>query len=185
MIVMIAWRCSAPFGTALWLLPHGVTPLGAVQVAGAAGKLHMLVIRNSAGAIATTSGVESFGGMFLALAYFGCDQSQVQRYLTRQIVEGQPHEPAVQRQWRRFRCKCSSCSSARWCFPFTISPSRRWSSNRPRCERDASRSRSTQQRRAALRRRLSSERKAAATLSGAGTAPEATRSAASTSISAR
>ena len=72
------------FGTliaALWLLPHGVSPLGAVKVAGAAGKLRMLVPQFSwSDRYNVWSGL--FGGMFLALAYFGCDQSQVQRYLT-------------------------------------------------------------------------------------------------------
>jgi Na+/proline symporter len=66
---------------ALWLLPHGVGPLGAVKVAGAAGKLHMIVPQFSwSDRYNVWSGL--FGGMFLALAYFGCDQSQVQRYLT-------------------------------------------------------------------------------------------------------
>ena len=66
---------------ALWLLPHGVSPLGAVKVAGAAGKLRMLVPQFSwSDRYNVWSGL--FGGMFLALAYFGCDQSQVQRYLT-------------------------------------------------------------------------------------------------------
>jgi Na+/proline symporter len=72
------------FGTliaALWLLPHGVSPLGAVKVAGAAGKLRMLVPQFSwSDRYNVWSGL--LGGMFLALAYFGCDQSQVQRYLT-------------------------------------------------------------------------------------------------------
>jgi Na+/proline symporter len=66
---------------ALWLLPHGISPLGAVRVAGAAGKLRVLVPQFSwSDRYNIWSGV--FGGMFLALAYFGCDQSQVQRYLT-------------------------------------------------------------------------------------------------------
>jgi Na+/proline symporter len=66
---------------AFLLLPHGVTPLGAVKVAGAAGKLHMIVTQFSwSDRYNIWSGI--FGGMFLALAYFGCDQSQVQRYLT-------------------------------------------------------------------------------------------------------
>ena len=75
------------FGTALWLLPHGVTPLGAVKVAGAAGKLHMIVPQFSwSDRYNIWSGI--LGGMFLALAYFGCDQSQVQRYLTGKIAQG-------------------------------------------------------------------------------------------------
>jgi Na+/proline symporter len=80
MIVMTLGLFAA-FGTALWLLPHGVSPLGAVKVAAAAGKLHMLVPQFSwRDRYNIWSGL--LGGMFLALAYFGCDQSQVQRYLT-------------------------------------------------------------------------------------------------------
>ena len=80
MIVMTLGLFAA-FGAALWLLPHGVTPLGAVKVAGAAGKLRLLVPQFSwSDRYNIWSGV--LGGMFLALAYFGCDQSQVQRYLT-------------------------------------------------------------------------------------------------------
>jgi Na+/proline symporter len=66
---------------AVLLLPPHVSFGDAVTVAGVAGRLN---------AITTTfdwndrynlwSGL--FGGMFLALAYFGTDQSQVQRYLT-------------------------------------------------------------------------------------------------------
>jgi Na+/proline symporter len=70
---------------ALLLLPHGITPLGAIKVAGAAGKLHMIVPQFSwSDRYNVWSGI--FGGMFLALAYFGCDQSQVQRYLTGKSV---------------------------------------------------------------------------------------------------
>jgi len=69
------------FAVAISLLPPDVSFLDAVKLAGAAGKLN---------AVTTTfdwndryniwSGL--IGGMFLALAYFGTDQSQVQRYLT-------------------------------------------------------------------------------------------------------
>ena len=66
---------------ALWLLPHGVSPLGALKVARSAGKLHILVTQFTwSDRYNIWSGL--LGGMFLALAYFGCDQSQVQRYLT-------------------------------------------------------------------------------------------------------
>jgi Na+/proline symporter len=80
-IIVMTFGLFAAFGAALWLLPHGVTPLGAVKVAGAAGRLHMLVPQFSwSDRYNIWSGL--LGGMFLALAYFGCDQSQVQRYLT-------------------------------------------------------------------------------------------------------
>lgn len=80
MMVMTSGLFGA-FGAALWLLPTGISPLGAVKVAAAAGKLHMLVPQFSwSDRYNIWSGL--LGGMFLALAYFGCDQSQVQRYLT-------------------------------------------------------------------------------------------------------
>lgn len=66
---------------AVHMMPTDVSFLDAIRVAGAAGKINP---------VTTTfdwndrynlfSGV--IGGMFLALSYFGCDQSQVQRYLT-------------------------------------------------------------------------------------------------------
>src|SRR5205823_8889008 len=53
----------------------------AVSLAGASGKLNAVTFHFDWGyRYNVWSGV--VGGMFLALAYFGCDQSQVQRYLT-------------------------------------------------------------------------------------------------------
>jgi SSS family solute:Na+ symporter len=79
MVIMIALVIA--FAIAISMLPPDVSFLDAVKLAGAAGKLN---------AVTTTfdwndryniwSGL--IGGMFLALAYFGTDQSQVQRYLT-------------------------------------------------------------------------------------------------------
>lgn len=67
--------------TAIWLLPSHVGFLGALEVAGSAGKINPIVTAFSWNdRYNLWSGI--FGGMFLALAYFGCDQSQVQRYLT-------------------------------------------------------------------------------------------------------
>jgi Na+/proline symporter len=80
-MIVMTFGLFAAFGTALWLLPHDVSPLGAVKVAAAAGKLHMIVPQFIwSDRYNIWSGI--VGGMFLALAYFGCDQSQVQRYLT-------------------------------------------------------------------------------------------------------
>ena len=80
MLIMTAGLLAALI-TAIALLPGEVSFRGALAVAGAAGRLN---------AVTTTldwndrynlwSGL--IGGTFLALAYFGCDQSQVQRYLT-------------------------------------------------------------------------------------------------------
>jgi SSS family transporter len=66
---------------AIHLLPAGVSWSNAVSLAGAAGRLNAVtwnVDWNDRYNI--WSGL--IGGTFLALAYFGCDQSQVQRYLT-------------------------------------------------------------------------------------------------------
>lgn len=70
---------------AVHLLPHDVSFRDAVSLAGAAGRLNAVTLHfdwNDRYNI--WSGL--IGGMFLALAYFGCDQSQVQRYLTGKSV---------------------------------------------------------------------------------------------------
>ena len=80
MIVMMLGLVVA-LVTAVWLLPGDVNLLDAVTVAGAAGRINPVVFDfdwNDRYNI--WSGL--LGGMFVALAYFGCDQSQVQRYLT-------------------------------------------------------------------------------------------------------
>lgn len=80
MIIMVAGLIAA-LVTALWLLPAGVGLGKALEVAGEAGRLNPAVWSFSFNdQYNVWSGV--IGGMFLALAYFGCDQSQVQRYLT-------------------------------------------------------------------------------------------------------
>jgi Na+/proline symporter len=66
---------------AVHLLPHSVSFASAVSLAGAAGKLNAVNLHfDWNDRYNVWSGL--IGGMFLALAYFGCDQSQVQRYLT-------------------------------------------------------------------------------------------------------
>ena len=68
-------------GIAVHLLPRGVSFLDAVHLAGAVGKLNAVNLHfDPNDRYNVWSGL--IGGMFLALAYFGCDQSQVQRYLT-------------------------------------------------------------------------------------------------------
>src|SRR6185369_76513 len=67
--------------TTLVLLPRNVTVVDAVWLAGAVGKLNAVDLQvdwNNRYNI--WSGL--IGGTFLFLSYFGCDQSQVQRYLT-------------------------------------------------------------------------------------------------------
>jgi SSS family transporter len=66
---------------ALYLLPGDVSFGDAIAIAGAAGRLNPVVTSFEwSDQYNIWSGV--IGGMFLALAYFGTDQSQVQRYLT-------------------------------------------------------------------------------------------------------
>ncbi|MFL6354781.1 MAG: sodium:solute symporter [Bryobacteraceae bacterium] len=62
-------------------LPQGVSFVDALRLAGAAGRLNAVDLSlNFSNRYNVWSGL--IGGGFLALAYFGCDQSQVQRYLT-------------------------------------------------------------------------------------------------------
>ncbi|HEY6390218.1 MAG TPA: sodium:solute symporter [Bryobacteraceae bacterium] len=69
------------FVMAIYLLPGHVSFGNAVSLAGAAGKLNAVNFHFEWNdRYNVWSGL--IGGMFLALAYFGCDQSQVQRYLT-------------------------------------------------------------------------------------------------------
>jgi Na+/proline symporter len=66
---------------AVVLLPAGVSFRDAVSLAGAMGRLNPVVLHfDWNDRYNLWSGL--IGGSFLALAYFGCDQSQVQRYLT-------------------------------------------------------------------------------------------------------
>ncbi len=66
---------------AIHLMPAGVSWSQAVSLAGAAGRLNAVTTHfDWDDRYNVWSGL--IGGMFLALAYFGCDQSQVQRYLT-------------------------------------------------------------------------------------------------------
>jgi SSS family transporter len=66
---------------AVHLLPANISWGNAISLAGAAGRLNAVNLHfNWDDRYNLWSGL--IGGMFLALAYFGCDQSQVQRYLT-------------------------------------------------------------------------------------------------------
>ena len=70
---------------AVHLMPGNVSFPGAVALAGAAGRLNAVNLHfDWNDRYNVWSGL--LGGMFLMLAYFGCDQSQVQRYLTGKSV---------------------------------------------------------------------------------------------------
>jgi Na+/proline symporter len=80
MLVMFLGLLIA-LATAVALLPDDISLPGALKIAGAAGKINPVVTRfDWQDRYNVWNGL--IGGMFLALAYFGCDQSQVQRYLT-------------------------------------------------------------------------------------------------------
>ena len=80
MLIMVLGLLAALF-MAVHMLPDGVSFRDALTLAGAAGRLNAIVTKfDWNDRYNLWSGI--VGGMFLALAYFGCDQSQVQRYLT-------------------------------------------------------------------------------------------------------
>jgi solute:Na+ symporter, SSS family len=71
-------------------LPHDVSVARALHVAGAAGRMNTIDFRFDATQTYTFwSGI--IGGLFLHLSYFGCDQSQVQRYLTAKSLDQARH----------------------------------------------------------------------------------------------
>jgi Na+/proline symporter len=76
-MTMIFFALIACFVMAVHALPHNIS----LHLAGAAGRLKIVDTHwNFSDRYNLWSGL--IGGAFLALAYFGCDQSQVQRYLT-------------------------------------------------------------------------------------------------------
>src|SRR3954462_14054509 len=80
-MTMIFLALGLSLVVAVHSLPHQISLLDAMHLAGAAGRLNVVDLRwNLSDRYNVWSGL--IGGMFLALAYFGCDQSQVQRYLT-------------------------------------------------------------------------------------------------------
>ena len=84
-MMLILCALVLALGIALHLLPQGVSFLDAVRLAGASGRLNVVNPHfDPNDQYNLWSGL--IGGMFLALAYFGCDQSQVQRYLTGKSV---------------------------------------------------------------------------------------------------
>jgi Na+/proline symporter len=80
-MALISAALVLALGMAIHLMPHNVSFGDALSLAGAMGRLNAVTTKfdwNDRYNI--WSGL--IGGTFLALAYFGCDQSQVQRYLT-------------------------------------------------------------------------------------------------------
>jgi SSS family solute:Na+ symporter len=80
-MLIIFCGLAASLVMAIRLLPRGVSFVDAVYLAGAVGKLNAVDLHlDWNNRYNLWSGL--VGGAFLALSYFGCDQSQVQRYLT-------------------------------------------------------------------------------------------------------
>jgi SSS family solute:Na+ symporter len=71
-------------------IPSGVSVAQALHLAGATGRLQAVDFKFDVRETYTFwSGM--IGGLFLMLAYFGCDQSQVQRYLTAKSIDEARH----------------------------------------------------------------------------------------------
>lgn len=84
MLIIMSGMAIA-FGMTIYLLPSGVSFKDALHVAGGMGKLNVIDFSfDLNNRYNFWSGL--IGGMFVALAYFGTDQSQVQRYLTGESV---------------------------------------------------------------------------------------------------
>ena len=86
-MVVIMVGISAAVVALILGLPDGVSLEPALHVAGATGRLQAIDFTFDLNETYTFwSGL--IGGLFLMLGYFGCDQSQVQRYLTARSVGG-------------------------------------------------------------------------------------------------
>lgn len=83
LIAMGGMICA--FFMVVYLLPHDISFLDAIKVSGKMGRLN---VTDFAFDLNNKYNIWSglLGGMFLALSYFGTDQSQVQRYLTGRSV---------------------------------------------------------------------------------------------------
>jgi Na+/proline symporter len=86
MVVMLGGMAVAAVAI-VWRLPADLTFGGAVRLAGTLGKMNVVDLSfNPDNRYTVWSGLT--GGFFLAMSYFGTDQSQVQRYLSgRSITE--------------------------------------------------------------------------------------------------
>ena len=85
-MVVIVVAVSATVIILILRLPDGINMGSALKLAGAAGRLNTVDFHFDPHQTYTFwSGM--LGGLFLMLSYFGCDQSQVQRYLTAKSVD--------------------------------------------------------------------------------------------------
>ncbi|MEO7191848.1 MAG: sodium:solute symporter [Vicinamibacterales bacterium] len=89
-MAVIVLGISAAVAVLIVNLPEGVSLGTALHIAGAAGKTKAIDFTFDVRQTYTFwSGL--IGGLFLSLSYFGCDQSQVQRYLTARSVDEGRH----------------------------------------------------------------------------------------------
>jgi Na+/proline symporter len=80
-------------------LPDDVSLGAALHTAGSVGKMEALNFDfDITNQYTFWSGL--FGGLFLHLSYFGCDQSQVQRYLTAKSVDEARHSLLMSAYWK-------------------------------------------------------------------------------------
>jgi len=85
-MIVIFFGLGVCFLVILWSFPAGVTLGDGLHLAGSLGKLQMVDTRFDLTEKYTIwSGL--IGGLFLMLGYFGCDQSQVQRFLTAKSID--------------------------------------------------------------------------------------------------
>lgn len=85
-MIVIFFGLGVCFVVILWSFPSGVTLYDGLHLAGSLGKLNTVDTSFSLTEKYTIwSGL--IGGLFLMLGYFGCDQSQVQRFLTAKSVD--------------------------------------------------------------------------------------------------
>lgn len=98
MVVIVAGLGSA-VAVLIWSLPESVDLGSALHVAGSVGKLQAIDFRFDLNETYTFwSGM--IGGLFLMLSYFGCDQSQVQRYLTAKSVDQARQSLLMSAYWK-------------------------------------------------------------------------------------
>jgi solute:Na+ symporter, SSS family len=96
--VIVFGVCAAVFFLILGL-PDYIGISEALHIAGATGRLNTIDFRFDLTEPYTFwSGL--IGGMFLALGYFGCDQSQVQRYLTAKSIDEGRHSLMMSAYWK-------------------------------------------------------------------------------------
>ncbi|HSF99849.1 MAG TPA: sodium:solute symporter [Vicinamibacterales bacterium] len=98
MVVIVAGLGSA-VAVLIWSLPESVDLGSALHVAGSVGKLQAIDFRFDLNETYTFwSGM--IGGLFLMLSYFGCDQSQLQRYLTAKSVDQARQSLLMSAYWK-------------------------------------------------------------------------------------